>query len=83
MGCTVLGLDNAFLTSAFFISFYFLGVFISKMVRVGRWSDSGGDIVPAVTGVSVCVVSVTSMMVLLLYRVSYLVGVVVVVCRSC
>lgn len=37
---------------------------------------------PAVTGVSVCVVRVTSMMVLALYRVSYLVGVVIVVCRS-
>ena len=37
---------------------------------------------PAVTGVSVSVVSVMSMRVLVLYRESYLVGVVIVVCRS-
>ena len=42
----------------------------------------GGDTVPAITGVWVSVVSVTSMMVaVFLWYESYLVGVVIVVCR--
>ena len=51
------------------------------MVSVGRWSERGGESVPAVVCVSVSVVSVGSMSVDVLYRVSYRVGVVMVVCR--
>jgi hypothetical protein len=48
---------------------------------VGRWSVMGGDIVPAVISVSVSVVRVTSIRVEVLWWSSYLVGVVIVVCR--
>lgn len=50
-------------------------------MRVGRWSESGGDRVPAVMVVSESVVSTTSMRVAVLWWGSYLVGVVIVVWR--
>lgn len=54
-----------------------------KMVSVGRWSVIAGATVPAVTSISVSVVSVLSMSVAVSGCVaSYLVGVVMVVCRS-
>ena len=46
---------------------------------VGRWSESGGDIVPDVMCVSMSVVSMTSMSVQVLWCGSSLVGVVIVV----
>ena len=50
----------------FLVFLDFLGVCLWKMVRVGRWSDSGGEMVPAVTCVSVRVVRVGSMSVAVL-----------------
>ena len=50
------------------------------MVSVGRWSDIGGEMVPAVT-LFVLVVSSGSISVAELWVVSYLVGVVMVVWR--
>ena len=47
-----------------------------------RWSESGGERVPAVVAVSARVVSVTSMREAELWTSSYLVGVVMVVKRS-
>ena len=59
----------------------FLFVLVWNIVYVGRWSDSGGEIVPAVVGVCVSVVSTWSISVLVLWCGSYLVGVVIVVYR--
>lgn len=53
-----------------------------KIVRVGRWSVIAGAIVPAVISISVSVVSVLSISVAASgCASSYLVGVVMVVCR--
>ena len=52
------------------------------MVRVGRWSESGGDMVPAVILLA-AVVRLMSIRVAEVYRVSYLVGVSMVVLRLC
>lgn len=51
------------------------------MVMVGRWSERGGEIVPAVIWVSVRVASVRSMSVAVLWTGSWRVGVVMVVWR--
>ena len=51
------------------------------MVYMGRWSDSGGAIVPAVAGIWVFVVRTTSMSVAAVMLVLYRVGVVIVVWR--
>ena len=59
----------------------FLLSFEWKIVYVGRWSDIGGAIVPAVTCVSVIVVSTWSIIECVLCCGSYRVGVVIVVCR--
>ena len=59
----------------------FLFVLVWNIVYVGRWSDSGGEIVPAVVGVCVSAVSTWSISVLVLWCGSYLVGVVIVVYR--
>lgn len=56
-------------------------ILVLKMVYVARWSVMGGEMVPAVVVVCVSVVSVTSMRVEVLWWESYLVGVVIVVCR--
>ena len=56
-------------------------ILVLKMVYVARWSVMGGEMVPAVVVVCVKVVSVTSMRVEVLWWESYLVGVVIVVCR--
>ena len=48
---------------------------------MGRWSVIGGDMVPAVMAVLVRVVSMTSIRVVVLWRWSYLVGVVITVWR--
>jgi len=48
---------------------------------MGRWSVIGGDMVPAVMAVLVRVVSMTSIRVAVLWRWSYLVGVVITVWR--
>ena len=48
-----------------------------KIVRVGRWSVRGGDIVPAVVGVVMSVVKVTSRRVAVLWTGSCRVGVVI------
>ena len=55
--------------------------FVLKIVYVARWSVIGGDMVPVVVVVWMSVVSVTSMRVDVLWWGSYLVGVVIVVCR--
>ena len=55
--------------------------FVLKKVYVARWSVIGGEMVPAVVVVWMSVVSVTSMRVDVLWWGSYLVGVVIVVCR--
>ena len=58
-----------------------LFTFSWNIVYMGRWSDIGGDMVPAVTDVCVSVVKTTSMSVPVSWNGSYLVGVVIVVCR--
>lgn len=58
-----------------------VGSFVLNMVYVARWSVIGGEMVPAVVVVWVSVVSVTSMRLDVLWWGSYLVGVVIVVCK--
>ena len=50
---------------------------------IGRWSDDGEEIVPAVVSMCVNVVNIVSIRVAVLWVGSYLVGVVIVVWRSC
>ena len=64
-----------------FVVCFALLIAVWNMVSVGRWSDMGGDTVPAVVGVCVSVVNVGSMSVLVLCCWSYRVGVVIVVWR--
>ena len=66
--------------SVFTLLFVFLDSCLWNIVSVGRWSDIGGEIVPAVI-LLVLVVSNGSISVAELWVVSYLVGVVMVVCR--
>ena len=58
-----------------------LFIVVWKIVSVGKWSAIGGDVVPAVVGVCVSVVSVWSIIVPVLCCGSYRVGVVIVVLR--
>ena len=64
-----------------FVFCFVLLTAVWNMVSVGRWSDMGGDTVPAVVGMCVSVVSVGSISECVLCCVSYRVGVVIVVCR--
>ena len=57
------------------------GVGLWNIVYIGKWSESGGDIVPAVVSLCVIVVSTMSSIVAVLWVGSYLVGVVIVVWR--
>lgn len=59
----------------------FFGIWLWNVVYIGRWSDSGGEIVPAVASVCVSVVSIVSSRVAVLWVGSYRVGVVIVVCK--
>ena len=67
--------------SVFSLVVFSRGAVVRMIAYVGRWSDSGGDMVPAVICALVSVVSIGSMSVCVLYLSSYLVGVVIVVCR--
>ena len=67
--------------SCFRVCVSHLGVTSWKMVYIGRWSDRGGDSVPAVAATFVRFVSVTSIRVDVWWCGSYRVGVVIVVCR--
>ena len=66
--------------SVFILLFVFLDSCLWNMVSVGRWSDIGGEMVPAVI-LFVLAVSTGSISVAELWVVSYLVGVVMVVWR--
>jgi hypothetical protein len=70
-----------YVESVFCAFLTFLGVSLRKIVRVGRWSVMGGEIVPAMVCVAVRVVSVGSMSVGVLWNGSQRVGVVIVVRR--
>ena len=70
-----------FMDSVFVLLCFCRCIGLWNIVYVGRWSERGGDIVPAVICVSVRVVSVMSIIVAVLWYGSYLVGVVIVVCR--
>ena len=60
---------------------FFRGVGSWNTVYIGRWSESGGEIVPAVVSLWVIVVSMVSISEYVLCVGSYLVGVVIVVWR--
>ena len=75
----VLFLSYWLLLSLFSIRCFLCGGVVWNVVYIGRWSDSGGDIVPAVAGACVFVVSMTSMSVEAAEEVLYRVGVVMVV----
>ena len=68
--------------SIFCLLFFVLCICLWNIAYMGRWSDSGGDIVPEVISVSVFVVSITSISDDDLWKPSYRVGVVIVVCKS-
>jgi len=62
----VLFLIYRYVESVFCLFFVFLGIWLWKIVRVGKWSERGGEMVPAVIRVSVRVVRQGSMSVAVL-----------------
>ena len=74
-------LSYLFLESILWFGCFRLGILSWKIVYVGKWSVIGGEMVPAVVAVSVSVVSVGSISEFDLWMSSYLVGVVIVVCK--